>query len=148
MINVEDLPPGEHIYTFVGDDGENIHIASSRLRRWCMDSGIEPVLAPMNREVAETFLTDNVISVDRVRQMDANPAVDPVIMCKTGTFTNGNPDVVLADGHHRYYLQRNQALFLTYLLEREQWEQFRITGILSMTKDELREYPVLKRDYW
>lgn len=151
MIPVTDLPPSEHIYSFVGDDGENIHIASDRLRVWCQSARLERVWVPMDRAMAEKFVTDNVISLERVRQLELDPPdqeENPVVFCSTGTFTDGNPDVVLADGHHRYYLHREDEFVLSVLVGEREWRQFRISGIRDTTKDALREMPVLRRKYW
>lgn len=148
MIDILTMPVGEPIYTFVGHDGENIHIAANRLRVWCESAGLEPVLGPMDRSVADTFLADNVVSLDRVAQLEGRLRYDPIIMCKTGTFKDGHPDVVMADGHHRYYVQRDREYFLMYLLEEHQWRPFQISGAPDMTQEWLREVEVVKRDYW
>lgn len=149
MIDVLTMPEGESIYTFVGDDGENVHIACNRLRLWCREARPEIFRCPIDRALAETFVRDNVISMERVKQMAGMTDLDPMIFCKTGTFDDGvNPDVLLVDGHHRYYTQRNQEFGLGHVLEVIQWKPFQVVGIPPTTKAALLEMEILKRKYW
>lgn len=149
MIEYSSMPDKEPIYTFVDKEtGETTHIAANRLRLWCEVTGPEKFWCPMNKELAETFIRDNVVSLERVKQLEGRSEYDPVIMCKTGTFTDGAPDSLMADGHHRYYIQRDREWFLAWVLEEEQWRPFQILGAPGTTEEELRKLKIVDRPYW
>jgi hypothetical protein len=140
----------KQIYTFVGDDGVTTHINSEALRLWCVVNKPEIFLMPMRPEVAEQMIPDNVVSIDRVRQLSLRKGLAPIIMVKDGTFgANGGPNAMLVDGHHRYFLAwlRQQAFIEGHFLEEHQWRPFQIHWLRGMSKDELRRRPVTKRDY-
>lgn len=139
-----------NIYTFIDDDGKNIHIDSVALREWCMKTKPEIFLLPMNYKVAKDFYHDNVISVARVKELMKRDHLDPIIMVKDGTTgKNGYPNAMLVDGHHRYYLAYKQGkkFIEGYFLELFQWKPFQLHGLPSITKDQLRDVPITKRDY-
>jgi len=152
MINIKDLPIGEPIYTYASEDGSNIHIAAERLRIWCQRTKPEIFLAPVDEQLAETFIRDNLISTERLfsltLQILQDGQLEPVIFCKTGTTSHGGDDVILADGHHRYYLQRKAGHLLAHILEKHEWEPFRIDGHPTITQEQLINIPIHKREYW
>lgn len=145
------MRPGEGIYTFVDNSGVNINIASQRLHDWCAAAGLEPQLAPVDRDLSKTFIRDNAVSRDRVKELMKRKDLAPIILCKDGTFStkNGGPNVYLVDGHHRYVLY--SALKLPYIpaycLEVEQWKPFEIEGLSDISREALRDIPILKRSY-
>lgn len=149
MLKARDLDPKEPIYTFVDNDGSNVHIASERLRKWTLTQKLETFLVPMNFKLAQRFLLDNVADPMRVIQLLAKKQLDPVIFCKTGTTTNGFPDVMLVDGHHRYVLAwKLQMHYIpAYTLEQHQWRPFEIEGCLDLTQEQLTAMPILPREY-
>ena len=141
-----------NIYSFVGDDGENIHIDSEALRQWCIKTKPEIFLIPLKYELLSEFRRDNVISEERVFELslDIQKSLEPIIMVKDGTIgSNGNPNALLVDGHHRYVLAcwRGQFAIEGHFLEVAQWKPFQIHGIPDMTKDQLIASPITKRNY-
>jgi hypothetical protein len=141
-----------NIYSFVGDDGENIHIDSEALRQWCMMTKPEIFLLPLNYELLKMFERDNVISMERVFELslDIKKSLEPIIMVKDGTIgENGAPNALLVDGHHRYALHclGGKKHIEGHFLEVAQWKPFQLHDIPDMTKDQLRAAPITKRDY-
>jgi hypothetical protein len=139
-----------NIYTFVGDDGNTTHINSEGLRLWCVANKPEIFLMPMKDEVAKQMIPDNVVSIERVRQLSTRKDLAPIIMVKDGTIgSNGGPNGMLVDGHHRYFLAflRGQPFIEGHFLEEHQWRPFQIHWLRGMSKDELRRRPITKRDY-
>jgi hypothetical protein len=140
----------KQIYTFVGDDGVTTHIDSEALRLWCVANKPEIFLMPMRPEVAEQMIPDNVVSIDRVRQLSLRKDLAPIIMVKDGTTgPNGHPNAMMVDGHHRYFLAflRKQPYIEGHFLEEHQWKPFQIHWLRDMSAEELRRRPVTKRDY-
>ena len=138
------------VYSFVANDGTNVHINSEGLRQWCIANKPEIFWLPMNYEVAKQFIPDNVVSMDRVRELSTRKNLDPIIMVKDGTFgSNGHPNGMLVDGHHRYFLAflRKQPVIEGYFLEESQWKPFQIHWLRDLSAEELRRRPVTKRDY-
>jgi hypothetical protein len=143
------------IYTFVDDQGVNTHIDSQALRKWCLEQAIinklEVFMCPIDYEVAKRFLIDNIIDPKRVAHLMIRRNLDPIIYCKDGTFSpkNGGPNVMLVDGHHRYYLQyKCGATHIPgFCLEVEQWKPFQLYGLPTVTAEQLKAAPVTKRDY-
>jgi hypothetical protein len=123
----------------------NIHVDSEKLRQWCAAhrSELECLLTPVNPKIASSFLEDNVIDLDHAKEVLKMPALDPIIYGLSGTFTNGNPDAILIDGHHRYFLAwvTKHEFIPSYLLKPEQWEPFKIDGLPSLTEEQLRAMP-------
>jgi hypothetical protein len=139
-----------NIYSFVADDGTNVHIDSELLRLWCILNKPEIFWLPLRYELLDQFKNDNVISEERVIELSKRNNLDPIIMVKDGTIgNNGGPNVMLVDGHHRYVLAclRKQAHIAGHLLEVEQWRPFQIHWLRDITAEELRARPVTKRNY-
>lgn len=136
------------IFTFVdGKTGENYHVDSGALREWCAANRdkLEVFMIPIERERARMFLeVDKSVTLEHAAEVAKMPRLDPLIYCKFGTYDaeNGAPDVMLADGHHRYFVAAayGRDVAPSYLLEREQWEQFRVS-IPDMTIEQLRDSP-------
>lgn len=139
-----------NVYTFVGDDGENIHIDSEALRVWCMLTKPEVFWIPLKYELAYDFIRDNVVDPFRIQELAKRKDLDPIIMVKDGTLgDNGHPNAMLVDGHHRYFIacMCKMEVIPGYMLEVEQWKPFQLHGIPKMTKEQLVRTPVTKRDY-
>lgn len=132
------------VYTFIdGVTKANTHIASGMLWEWVMEHAaeLEVLMTPVDEEIARSMVeVDNAINSDNLKRLLTLPKLDPVIYCKTGTYNSeGAPDVMLVDGHHRYVFAAINRLKAIpgYLLEREQWEPFRIERP-DMSEEELR----------
>lgn len=151
MIDGTTLPPTDQVYTWVADDGTNWHIHAERLRLWCKAKpSLKVHLAPVDHQLARSFISDNIASMERVVELALrDDKLDPIIFCKRGTFTNGRPDVMLVDGHHRYVLASvmRSAVIPCYMIGTKQWEPFRIVNIPDYTRDELNAIPILHRSY-
>jgi hypothetical protein len=147
--------PFKPIFTFIADDGENIHIDTHALHDWCISQQKQGKLEifdiPLKYDLAASFIPENVISIDRIRELNKKPiaSLTPIIMAKDGTLTNNAPNVMLVDGHHRFFLAclRNQLCIPGHLLEVHQWKPFQLHNLPSITKEQLRRSPLLKRNY-
>jgi len=140
----------ETIFSFVEDDGTNIHINAGALRLWCIENKPEIYSLPLNYDLMEIFERDNTISPERVEELSKRKDLDPIIMVKDGTLgSNGHPNAIIVDGHHRYALAclRGQQYIEGYFLEEAQWRRFQIFGLPDITAEQLRKSPVTKRDY-
>jgi len=152
-IHYKELGLKELTYTFIDDDGKNIFIASERLRRWCLDnrSKLAVEWTPVDVKLAKSFLKENVVSPERLKQMTVLNLEDPAIFAKDGGYTNGAPDVMLVDGHHRYTYSAmiKRDLIKSWILELNQWKPFEVVGLGDFyTQEQLRNQPVFKKDYW
>lgn len=149
-LQAKDYPPGSFIYSFVEKDtGKNTHVDSELLRKWCAEHKEELrakeqiQLTPVTARIAVSFLEGNVIDLGHAAAVGKMETLDPIIYGKTGTITNDAPDVLLIDGHHRYFLAwATKTRFIpAYLLEPDQWRQFEIHGMPDLTEDMLRALP-------
>ena len=152
MLKASDFKVGDAVYGFVDEStGENVHVASGQLREWCLkhQSELEVYTIPVLQEWAHQFINDNSVLMVRVMELVKNKSTEPIIHAKWGTFTNGAPDVILVDGHHRYVAAaiRGDLLIESYLIERPIWEQFRIEGFAKLTQEQMKAIPVAKRNY-
>jgi hypothetical protein len=141
-----------NIYTFVADNGENIHIDAESLRKWCLrNKKLEIHLIPIRVDIAKEMVRDNIVSPERLIELSKRTVLDPIIMCKDGTFSkeNGGPNTMIVDGHHRFVLcaMAKMPVIPGYFLEVEQWKPFQLYGIPDMTKEQLIKAPITKRDY-
>ena len=137
------------VFTFIDNNGENVHIDTDGLREWCLANKPEVFNLPLNYAFAATFIPDNCITLDRFRELSKRKHLDPIIMAKDGTETNGAPNCILVDGRHRFFLAclRKQYSIEGHLLEVEQWKPFQMHNLPSITKEQLRRSPMLKRNY-
>jgi hypothetical protein len=138
------------IYSFVADDGENVHIDSNGLRLWCEKTKPEVFWIPLRYELINEFIRDNSVSPFRIQELAFRKSFDPIIMVKDGTFgDNGGPNVMLVDGRHRYFIACMAKLEVIpgYMLEVDQWKPFQLHGIPDVTKEELKARPINKRNY-
>lgn len=151
--------PFEPIYSFVERaTGQNVHIASTRLRTWCLEhaSEIEVLAVPVSRALAKSFLELNAILPQRANELLATLPEDmeqwePLIYAHDGSFgDNGGPNVMLVDGHHRYYAaaQIGAPFILGWMLTTAQWEPFRITGLHEYTEQQLVDEPIISKPHW
>jgi hypothetical protein len=147
--------PFKPIFTFIADDGENIHIDTVELRTWCVAQQkldkLEIFNIPLKYDLAATFIPENVIAPARIRELSQRPvtSLDPIIMVKDGTETNNAPNCMLVDGHHRFFLAclRKWTHIPGHLLEVSEWKPFQLHNLPSLTRDQLRRSPILKRNY-
>lgn len=161
MILASSLPPTESIYTFVDRrTGANINIASARLRVWVLsmlhELDANKFSIPVEPEKARFYLNNNVVSRDRVAQLismlhtDPDAVSEPLIFAKDGSYTNGRPDVMHIDGHHRYcvYAVLRVPVAPAVILEPTQWAPFQIAGCIDIDEATLQAIPPLQKHYW
>lgn len=153
-IKASKLDHMEPVYTWVADDGSNIHIASRLLRDWCMKRQPRVELMPVDHDFAASFLRENTVDPMRVLQLSVEcdlgiRKLDPIILCQRGTYTHGLPDVMLVDGHHRYVLaaMKEWPVIPCYNLIPHQWKRFRVVDCPDVTKDQLAASPITQRNY-
>ncbi len=146
--------PLEPIYTFVEKTtGKNVNIASERLRQWTLTQDLEQVLVPVNAPLAQTFVRDNIVSRQRLVELMTRNAMGeefaPILFAKDGGSTNGAPDVMLIDGHHRLVIAAalGRPFILSQVLEECHWRPFEIAGLPDITDEELKAIPILARSY-
>lgn len=148
-LHFRDYKPTDQIYTHVLPDGTNVNIDSIRLRAWCIAMRPPIKLLPVDQKQAQSYLRDNVVSMDRCLQLLTKDKLDPIIFAKDGQFTNGLPDAFHVDGHHRYALAGMCGLrFIpSHLLELHEWKPFQIEGVPPITREFLEAMPVTARSY-
>lgn len=152
------LGPWEQIYTFVRNDGRNIHIHSPRLRSHCLQMNYKPILAPVDTKLAQSFLRDNIVSPWRIKQLmekiSEDKALEPIILCKTEAYGHPcdlhTPEVLLVDGHHRYTIAAlaKSPVIIAWLLELHQWQPFTVIGIPDYTNEALKAEPIIPKPHW
>jgi hypothetical protein len=151
MPHFKDLKDMHQIYTFIDREGVNTHIDSVGLREWCLANKPETFWVPIDPKLARSFLRNNTISTERVLQLLEKPSLDPIILVKDGTnsLKNGGPNVMLVDGHHRYYFANacRMTMIPGHVLEVEQWRPFIVEGVPPLTQEQLRNMPIMKRNY-
>lgn len=153
MIEAKTLGPLDPVFTHVLPDGTNINIHSGRLRDWCAGRKLPISLVPVETATAIRFIRENIVDTMHLhylaREIKARRLQpDPIILCKDGGFTNGRPDVLFVDGHHRYVIAAaiHLSAIPAYLLEVEQWKPFQVSGLPDLTHNELRDMPTTKLD--
>lgn len=141
----------KNIFTFIDKDGVNVHIDSEGLRQWCLKTNPEIFSLPLNYTLAHEMLRDNVVSLERVRELITRKVrLDPIIMVKDGTIgSNGHPNAMLVDGHHRFFIAcaSGWSHIEGYFLEYSEWKPFQIHGLPSVTREQLKASPITKRNY-
>jgi hypothetical protein len=153
MLDAKQFKVGDPIYTFVDDDGTNVHIASEQLRIWCIarDAAgeLERFWTPTDLKLANKMLKDNTVLMNRVLALTPRHLETPIIYAKTNTHTKGRPDVLLVDGHHRFVRAcvEGRPFILAWVVERASWEEFQIDGLPSISQNLLRAMPHKVRNY-
>lgn len=142
------------IYTFISKSGENTHIDSQRLRKSVLRNPPKIQYIPVEKHLVQEFLITQAVDQKRVAQLLIEcdlgiRKLDPVILIHDGGFTNGKPDCLYVDGHHRYVLAyfAHQRSIPAYILEPSRWKAFEIKGLPPMTADQLIAAPLGKRNY-
>jgi hypothetical protein len=148
MLKLSDMKPLEGIYTFIDSKGVNINIASNRLHDWCLKHALHTVHAiPVRRDLAEKFLHDNTISLDRCKTLVGRYLkrrdIEPVIMCFDGTSDANGPFAMLVDGHHRYFIAASirAPAIAAFCLDPIHWKPFQIEDLPAMTEQQLKDIP-------
>lgn len=151
MLYAKDYKPGDPIYTYVDNSGVNIHIDAAKLRIWCLavEDELPISMTPVDPRTAYKFVTDNIVCKMRVAQLMERTNLDPIIYAKDGNETNGLPNVMLVDGHHRYTAAAvlHTPFIPAFILEPTQWRPFQIAGLPDITKDHLLASPNRPRNY-
>jgi hypothetical protein len=149
MIDEKTLGPLEPIFTFVSHDGTNVNIHPGRLREEVLRKKPEVIMTTVDKDIAYSYVENNCVSLYRVRELATRrTSREPIIYCEDG-FTDGIPDVMLVDGHHRYVLAATQGLTVirSVLLLKEFWKPFQIIGTDKISAAFLKAIPVHKRNY-
>lgn len=150
MLAAADMKPHEGVYTFVDPSGKNTNIASNRLHDWCATANLETMALPVTAEMANRFLRDNAVSMDRIFELLGKETLSPVIVCHDGFYgSNGGPNIFFVDGHHRYVLasMMGRTWIPCYFLTVPQWSPFQIEGLADLTSQQLIDIPLIKRNY-
>lgn len=152
MLKATDMHSFEPIYTFIDNEGTNINIASARLRVWCKENKPEIVLTPVDRKLARTFITENCVSRVRCAQLLRMPKhlMDPILFALAPPDRpSGKPYGYLVDGHHRYvcHAAAGYPEIFAHMLTPAQWHPFQVEGLKDLTKQQLRDIPILPRHY-
>ena len=148
ILKASDYPLGYPVYSYVTDDGENVHIDSPRLREWVLLQDIEVVLVPVEEKIAKLFVEQNAVSLPHIITLIKKRTFkEPIIF---GKWEEGPVEKIcsmLIDGHHRYVLHAiGKAPWIkAHILERSQWEPFQIEGFDDLTQDQLKQLPILPR---
>jgi hypothetical protein len=142
MIKASELELMEMVYSFVSDDGENIHIATTRLLAWCEENEPEIVVTPIEAKVAVQFIQERAVSRERCAWFLSHreELVKPIIVGEADRAWRGSQVLhYLIDGHHRYvvYATLRIPLIKTHILTRDIWTQFQISGIPDISKEQL-----------
>lgn len=159
-IDAKTLSHWEPVYHYIRDDGTNLVIHAGRLRQWCIDQGdsLPLIDVPISKEQSHSYIRDNVVSRDRVKELHDRykrgenlshmifAASSPIIWAKEGPYVD---HVMHVDGHHRYVLYSSLGLKFvpSWLVEPSQWSPFIVTGVATLTKQELRDLPITRRNY-
>lgn len=145
MLDGKNYKPGDPIYTFVAKDGTNVHVDAEKLRVWCAEhrAELQVLSTPVESEHALKFLSDNALNIDNLMKVSKMASFDPLIYGHDGTYNEGAPNVLLIDGHHRYFVAfaRGWKWIDAYVLSPEQWHPFRIAGLDDFTEELLRAIP-------
>jgi len=153
MIDVQEMEQFEPLYQFVANDGENINIASRRLRAWANEASargeIETFVAPCEDTMAEKFIRERSVDPRHVAELLLRDprTLWPVLFgieragewLTTRDGAQGFGDVITIDGHHTYVAHciARCPFVRAHFLRREEWERFRVTGVPSTTAEEL-----------
>lgn len=145
-------PIGYSVYTYVYDNtGENIHIDVPRLRKWCLRKRPQKFMVQVDTNLAMEYVENNIVSNDRVKELlgrwRKNEKFDPIIIAKSGR--SYGPDTYHVDGHHRYvvYAALEIPFIEGWVLPKESWKKYQIINIPTLSHEELRAQPILKRNY-
>jgi hypothetical protein len=149
MIDALSLPPTTPIFTWISDRGENINIHSSALRECCLHYRPQVINVAIDHDLAATFLKHNIINAARIAQLAnryLHEPVEPILFCEHRA---GNPDALLVDGHHRYYLAHtyNSLYLRAWMIPEEAWRPFTLKNVPNITRQQLRDLPTTKRTY-
>lgn len=150
-IDARTMPTGEPLYTFVDPaTGENTNIAVARLRKFLMTVRPEVFDVPLDPALAESFINDNLASLDRAVSLTPAERREPIIFVMDGTYTDGRPDVLLVDGRHRYLraVLEDDKMIPAYVLTYEQWQPWRVVNYRQVTAQDLINEPIKHRPYW
>lgn len=156
-LHARNYRPGSPVYTYIANDGQNVHIDSQRLHHACAGlrakGMLEVVLVPVYRHVAQGYLRDNVVSKARLAALWSRTDLTPVIF----GLWDATPEceAIHIDGHHRYVLQAIKAwqagdkspFIEAHVLPHTMWGEYVIEGLMDLTKDQLKAAPLGQRDY-
>ena len=156
MIDINTMnDPFENVFTYVGEDGENIQLATDRAIKWASGANLESVYVPVETEMAMKYIKENSVSLTWCNSILAGLLKDPesvnrlppVIYAQHGNDgPNGEPSHFLLDGHHRYvtFAKIGLPAIKAYLLSQEQWRPFQISGMEEVSREALVSAPCIK----
>jgi len=140
MIPMAEMREGESIYSHVLPCGTNVHIAAARLRLHLLTHQPTPFLVPIDLNLCHTFYAARAIDDARILSLTPHELSEPIILCKDLTLTEGRPDVLFCDGHHRYVRRAldGERWIKAWLVEYADWQPFRIEGHPTLSQESLK----------
>lgn len=157
MLDPYSLPPNGISYTYVDKiTKEVIQIYVDGLRKHCLQVHLRDrwVNVPVSFATMNKLIDENSVNQKRVkkliREIKHTGKIEPVIFCHDGNFTEGRPDVMLVDGHHRYVAAAMSfAKFIpAWIIPIKEWEPFRIKQVRNITADELLKAKPIIQPHW
>jgi len=148
-ISFHDMHDKERMYSFVGDNGENVHVAIERLYKWVQDHKFQLKVysTPVHPHLAIKWIKTGLVSRQRSIELCANTklATDPIIYGKEKPGAVSKIDMYLLDGRHRYIraVHYGAPIIEAYILEPKQWLAFQVTNIPQMSQQQLQRIPVV-----
>lgn len=142
----------ERMYSFVGNDGQNVHVAIERLHNWVQQNEEMLVrkhqlyLTPLHPHMAVKFIQAGLVNRERVRTLSDFDMKHPIIYGKEKKGRVGSIDMFLLDGRHRYVraVGFGKESIKAYVLRPRQWHQFLITDLPgALTQEQLNRIPVV-----
>jgi len=140
----------ERIYSFVGNDGMNVHVAIERLHYWVqqnqedLERKHQLYYTPLTPQIAVKFIKAGLVNQERCRTLSDHDMRHPIIYGKEKKGPIAKVDMFLLDGRHRYVraVHLGWKSIKAYVLRPAQWHPFLITGIPTITQRQLDGIPV------
>lgn len=137
MIDVYTMDFTEHVFTWVNPEtSEEMTLATERMAKWCAENkDLMTFSTPVEPVYALKFMKDRGIENHRLARLMEQVIITPLIYLQMGDGTH-----LLCDGHHRYVAaaMTGRTYLAAYILEKEQWERFVVTGIPHQGAAKLR----------
>lgn len=149
-VSFHEMGNHERMYSFVGDDGANIHVAVERLHYWVQNHEEELVrkkqlwLTPIAPAMVLKFIQAGLVNRERILSLTDHEMRHPIIYGKEKKGRMARVDMYLLDGRHRYVraFHDKQESIKAYVLKPKQWMQFRISDIPDIDQETLNRLPV------
>ena len=149
-VSFSEMDNQERLYSFVGNDGSNIHVAIERLHFWVLQNEDTLVrkhqlwMTPLSPAMAVKFIKAGLVNRERVRGLSDFEMKVPIIYGKEEKGRIAHVDMFLLDGRHRYVraVSLGKESIQAYVLKPKQWYQFLVTDVPNITQDQLDRMPV------